>query len=199
MFHRDGLKGKVVILTGACRGIGRTLAIELARGGASLVILSRIPSELSDTARAVKFAGGKVLSFKADISKVGHIKEVVDRTVSGFGRIDVLVNNAAVIGPVKPLSRIEENEWDSIFSINLKGVFLFSKAVIPHMIKQGDGRIINVISGLGDVLIPVLGAYSIAKAGVAHLTRVLAEELKAYNIRVNGYYHNVLTRRVSPC
>lgn len=197
--HDMNLKGKVVILTGACRGIGRTLAVELARSGASLVILGRIPSELGDTARAVKQAGGEVLPLKADVTKAGHIKEVVRRTVSGFGKVDVLVNNAAALGSVKPLSRIDESEWDSILNINLKGVFLFSQAVIPYMMKQGGGRIVNVISGLGDVVVPMVGAYTTAKAGVAHLTKVLAEELKEYNIQVSGYYHNVLTRRVSPC
>ena len=105
------------------------------------------------------------------------------------------MNNAAVIGPLSPICDLGEDEWDRVLGTNLKGAFLFSKAVVPHMVKQGGGKIINVISGLGEVTVPLLGAYSIAKEGIIQLTRLLAKELKAYNIQVNGLYHDVLTRK----
>ncbi len=192
------LAGKVIIVTGACKGVGRAFALGMAREGASLVILSRAPAELNETARAIKYAGGRVLSFRADISKVDHVKEVVGRAANHYGKIDVLVNNAAVLGSVKPIAEIEEQEWDYVFSVNLRGFFLFSKAVVPYMIRQGGGKIINVVSGFGETGPPILGAYSIAKEGAIHLTRLLAEDLKPHNIKVKGLYHNVLTRRISP-
>ena len=189
------LSGKVVMVTGAAKGTGRVFALEMAREGASLVIMSKARGELSKTDGMIRRAGGKVLSFVADTSRAPHIKEVVYETVAALGRIDVLVNNAAVIGPLSPICDLGEDEWDRVLGTNLKGAFLFSKAVVPHMVKQGGGKIINVISGLGEVTVPLLGAYSIAKEGIIQLTRLLAKELKAYNIQVNGLYHDVLTRK----
>jgi 3-oxoacyl-[acyl-carrier protein] reductase len=106
------------------------------------------------------------------------------------------MNNAAVIGPIRPLYAIDEGDWDSCMEINLKGYFLFSKAVIPHMINWGSGKIINVTSGLGVMAMPLFGVYSIAKAGVIHLTKILAEELRGYNIQVNGLDPGVMDTRM---
>jgi 3-oxoacyl-[acyl-carrier protein] reductase len=177
------LEGKTAIITGAGRGLGRAAAIEMAKEGASVAILSRTPSELDETAKLIS---GEVVYFKADVSNPDDIKNVVDKTISIFGRIDILMNNASVVGPVKPVFEVEEKEWDEVFRINLIGVHLFSKEVIPHMIRQNSGKIINVTSGLGEMVMPLFGVYSITKAGVIQLTKTMAEELKAYNIQVNG-------------
>ena len=158
----------------------------MAREGAQVVILGRTTPDMETTSRMVEEVGGKVLSVQGDISRPKDVEEAVDKAQSHFGKIDILMNNAAVIGPVKPLYEVDEEAWDICMDINVKGSFLFSKAVIPHMIRWKRGKIINVMSGLGVMAMPLFGGYSIAKAGVIHLTRILAEELKPHNIQVNG-------------
>jgi len=190
------LKGKVAIVTGAGRGLGRASAIEMAKEGAHLVIVSRTAPEIEATSKMIEEIGGEALSLREDISRPKDVEEAVDRAQSHFGRIDILMNNAAVTGPVKPLHEVDEGDWDICMDINLKGSFLFSKAVIPHMIRQKGGKIINVTSGLGVMAMPLFGGYSIAKAGVIHLTRILAEELKPHNIQVNGLDPGVMDTKM---
>jgi NAD(P)-dependent dehydrogenase (short-subunit alcohol dehydrogenase family) len=190
------LKGKVAIVTGAGRGLGRTSAIEMAKEGAHLVIVSRTQPEIDATSRMIEEVGGKTLSLQGDISRPKDVEEAVNKAQSHFGGIDILMNNAAVTGPVKPLYEVDEGDWDVCMDINLKGSFLFSKAVIPHMIRQRGGKIINVTSGLGVMAMPLFGGYSIAKAGVIHLTRILAEELKPHNIQVNGLDPGVMDTKM---
>lgn len=190
------LKGKVAIITGASRGLGRASAVEMAREGAYLVILSRTAPDIEVTSRMVEELGGEVLSLEGDISRSKDVKEAVDKAQSRFGKIDILMNNAAVIGPVKPLYEVDEQDWDICMDINLKGSFLFSKAVMPHMIRRKRGKIINVTSGLGIIAMPLFGGYSIAKAGIIHLTRILAEELKPHNIQVNGLDPGVMDTKM---
>lgn len=190
------LKGKIAIITGAGRGLGKASAMEMAMQGASLIILSRTLSELKQTADEIKALGATVISIKTDVSKSKDIEKVVSLSLSYFGRIDILMNNAAIIVPIKPLFRLEEREWQRILDINLTAVLLFSKAVIPHMMKQGGGKIINVTSGLGEMVMPLFGAYSITKAGLIHLTKIMAEELKEYNIQVNGLDPGVMDTRM---
>jgi 3-oxoacyl-[acyl-carrier protein] reductase len=190
------LDGKVAIVTGSGRGLGRASAIEMAKEGATLVILSRTPSELKETAQRIKALGREILSIRADVSKPRDIEKVIHQAFSQFDKIDILMNNAAVIGPLTPTFKIKEREWSQTMDINLKGVYLFSRAVIPHMIKQRKGKIINVISGLGEIIMPPFGAYSVAKAGLIHLTRFMAEELKDYHIQVNGLDPGIMDTRM---
>jgi NAD(P)-dependent dehydrogenase (short-subunit alcohol dehydrogenase family) len=191
-----GLKGKVAIVTGAGRGLGKASSIEMAKEGASLVILSRTPSELRETAKAIKSLGGNVISIKADVSEPKDIDKVVDRTIEQFGKIDILMNNAGIVGPVSPIFMVDEEDWNEVMNINLRGPYLFSKAVAPYMLKQGRGKIINVTSGLGEIVMPFFGAYSVAKAGLIHLTKIMSEELECYNIQVNGLDPGVMDTRM---
>jgi len=190
------LKGKTAIVTGAGRGLGRASSLEMAKEGASLVVLSRTPSELRETAKTIKTLGAHVISIKADVSNPGDIEKVVDKTIKHFGKIDILMNNASVLGPVSPLLMIDQEEWDEVMAINLRGPYLFAKAVIPYMIKQRRGKIINVTSGLGEIVMPPFIAHSVTKAGLIHLTRILAEELEYYNIQVNGLDPGVMDTRM---
>ncbi|UCF29785.1 MAG: SDR family oxidoreductase [bacterium] len=180
------LKNKVAIITGAGRGLGRASAIALAEEGASTVILSRTPSELADAASAIESKDGKVLMMRADVSDLDDVNEVVDETVSVFGRIDILMNNASILGPTKPVADVADEDWTETMDINVKGPYQFSRAVIPHMSRQGGGKIINVTSGLAEVVMPPFGAYSISKAALNHMTRIMAEELQSHGISVNG-------------
>lgn len=180
------LSGKVAIISGSGRGLGRAIAVELARQGASVVIFSRTQTELRETARLIRSVGCRFIQRTADISKPGDIRGVIRETVDVFKRIDILVNNAAVIGPVTPLYDVTTGAWNKAFDINLKGVFLLSRSVVPHMVRQGGGKIINITSGLGEIVMPPFGLYSITKSGLIHMTKIMAEELREYNIQVNG-------------
>ena len=190
------LKGKVAIVTGAGRGLGKASSLEMAKEGAFLVILSRTPSELRETAKAVKSLGRDVISMKADVSEPKDIEKVVDKTIEQFGKIDILMNNAAIIGPVSPIFMVDKKDWNEVMNINLRGPYLFSKAAAPYMIKQGRGKIINVTSGLGEIVMPFLGAYSVTKAGLIHLTKIMSEELEGYSIQVNGLDPGVMDTRM---
>jgi 3-oxoacyl-[acyl-carrier protein] reductase len=190
------LKGRVAIITGAGRGLGRAAAMAMAREGAVVVVMSRTLSEIRETERLIKAGGGKVVALRGDVSKTKDIHKVVERALSIFDHIDILMNNAAIIGPVKPLCEIRENEWNKVFGINLRGALLFSRAVIPSMMQQRKGKIINVTSGLGEMTMPSFGAYSVTKAGLIHLTKILSEELKNCNIRVNGLDPGVMDTRM---
>ena len=180
------LKDKVAIITGSGRGLGRACARAFSREGASVVILSRTPEEIAGTVETIEDEGGSVLAARTDVSSPDEIEAIVAETISVFGRIDILMNNAAILGPPRIFPEIEPEDWDQMMDINLKGVFLFSRAVIPQMKKQGAGKIVNVTSGLAEIVMPPFGAYSVSKAGVNHLTRIMAEELRAFNIQVNA-------------
>jgi NAD(P)-dependent dehydrogenase (short-subunit alcohol dehydrogenase family) len=180
------LSGKVAIVTGSGRGLGRSFAISMAGEGASVVVLSRTFAEVRETARVIRKSGGRALALRADVSILEDIALVVEKAVSEFGAIDILVNNAGVVGPVGPLHMVEERQWDACVGIDLKAVFLFSRAAVPQMIRQGGGKIINLTSGLAEMVMPPFGVYSIAKGGVNGITRYMAEELRPFNIQVNG-------------
>ena len=190
------LKEKVAIITGAGRGLGSASALEMAKEGASVVILSRTTAEIEATSRIVEEVGGRALPLTGDISRPTDVEEAVDKALSSFGKIDILMNNAAVIGPIGKVHEVDREEWNRGMDVILGVTFLFCKAVIPHMVNQRGGKIINVTSGLGLIAMPLFGVYSVAKAGVIHLTRILAEELRDYNIQVNGLDPGVMDTRM---
>jgi citronellol/citronellal dehydrogenase len=184
------LKGKVAIVTGSRRGMGKAFALGFARAGADVVICGRSDDEtLQGVAREVEACGRRVLALKADVSQEADVENMVSKTMDKFGRIDVLVNNAGVAFHF-PLQETPLKRWLLVLNVNLTGAFLCSKHVVPIMIKQKSGSIINISSGsatdndLGTV--PTGIAYGVSKAGLERLTLGMATELGKYNIAVNA-------------
>jgi dehydrogenase/reductase SDR family protein 4 len=183
------LKGKVALITGGSRGIGRAIALAFAEAGANLVVSSRNkrPPELEKVVEEIQAKGGKALAIPAHVGKKEDVQNVVQKTLKEYGRIDILVNNAGVNPVLSTLVELEEEAFEKVFEVNLKGAFLMSKAVTKEMIKQGGGRIINIssISGLR-ARADGTGAYCISKAAMNMMTQVMARELAQYNILVNA-------------
>jgi NAD(P)-dependent dehydrogenase (short-subunit alcohol dehydrogenase family) len=180
------LEKRTAMITGGGRGLGRATALAMAREGAAVSIMSRTREELRETARLVKERGGQIVLFRGDVSRERDVQRWLDKTLKRFSRVDVLVNNAAVIGPVRFLEDADRAAWDKIMAVNLHGPFFCCRAVALLMQAQGGGRIINVASGLGQMPFPRFCAYSVTKAGIIQLTRSLSSELSPFNIRVNA-------------
>jgi NAD(P)-dependent dehydrogenase (short-subunit alcohol dehydrogenase family) len=183
------LKGKVAIITGASRGIGRAISRGFAEAGADLVVSSRNkrPPELEKVAEEVRSLGKKALAIPAHVGKTADVENLVRKTLKEFGRIDILVNNAGANPILSAMVDLEEEAFEKVLEVNLKGAFLMSKVVAREMIKQGGGRIINMssISGLR-ARADKTGAYCISKAAMNMLTQVMARELAPHNILVNA-------------
>ena len=184
-FSPDTLRDRVAIVTGASQGIGRAIAVEMARVGAHVVACSRRAPALEPVADEVRALGRRALALPCDVADAKQVDEVVARTVDEFGRIDLLVNNAGyrIRSPFEDLPR---SEWDAMVGINLTGVFLFSQAAGRVMIRQRAGKIINVSSVAGRTGSRGMAAYAAAKAGVTVLTQSLGAEWAKYGIRVNA-------------
>jgi gluconate 5-dehydrogenase len=192
------LEGKVAVVTGSSRGIGRAIAEGLARAGASVTLNGRNPEAVHSVAGAISPFGTRILPVTADVSKSADVEHLINTTVDTFGRLDILVNSAGISPYFKPAETMTETEWDEVLAINLKGVFLCCQAAGRVMIRQKSGRIINISSIAGQVALPRLLAYCAAKGAVNQLTRVLAVEWAPYHILVNaispGYVDTDLTK-----
>jgi 3-oxoacyl-[acyl-carrier protein] reductase len=176
---------KVAIVTGAAQGIGRVIAGRLIREGMNLSVIDIKEKQLNEFVDQVSTKDIKVLAFPADVSLKHDVDQAVHETLKHFKRIDLLVNSAAVVH-VKELSKLPEEEWDKIISTNLKGYFLLSRAVLPVMIKQNFGNIVNISSVEGIMSDAGLAAYSASKGGINALTRSLSREVGKYGIRINA-------------
>jgi NAD(P)-dependent dehydrogenase (short-subunit alcohol dehydrogenase family) len=179
------LAGKVALVTGGGQGIGQAICLRLAEAGAAVVVTDINAPHAERTAKTIQAAGGRAMAIAADVSKVSDTQQSVEACVQAFGRLDILVNNAALVG-ASPLMDVEEDLWDRVIDIDLKGVFFQSKAAAAQMITQGGGKIINIASV--DAVLPVggLAPYDSAKGGVAMLTKSLAKELGRHGITVNA-------------
>ncbi len=178
------LKNKVALITGASRGIGEAVARGLAQAGADLAIASRKLPDLEKVAAEVIKTGRKCLPVAAHVGRTEEIQNLVKKVVGEFGRIDILVNNAATNPTMAQALDVDERAWDSIMNLNLKGLFFLSQAVARVMKEKGGGKIINVssIAGISPDLLPI---YSISKAAVIMATKVMAMQWAQYNIRAN--------------
>ena len=180
------LSNRIAIVTGGARGIGRGIALRFAEEGSSLVIVDVLAREARQTEKEISKKGREGVFIECDVSNSSQVKDMVNQVVNKFGKVDILVNNAG-IGPLpKSITDISEEEWDRVLAVNLKGVFLCSKVVVPHMKEKRHGKIIN-ISSMGAIAPPGPNShYSAAKAGILGLTRDLALELAPFNICVNA-------------
>jgi len=181
-------RGKVAIVTGAASGIGMAIAEAMSREGASLVISDINKEGLEKVAKEISKSGGRVLPVKTDISKEDEVEQMVESSIVQYGRVDILVNNAAFLGSSyhqKPFADTQVAEWRAEIDVTLIGTLLCCKAVTSHMLKQKSGRIISVSSDAGKMGIPQMAIYSSCKAALAGFSRALAQELAADGITVN--------------
>ncbi len=182
---RFALTDKVALVTGASRGIGKAIALGFAEAGADVAICGRKIEALEPVAAEIEKLGRNAFAMAADVTSGQDIDKFVADAHTNFGRIDILVNNVAR-SIMSPVLNLREDGWDKIMATNLKSCFLLSQAVGQIMMGQGSGAIINISSTAGQSAAPMLGAYSVSKAGVDMLTKVLAKELAGVGIRVNA-------------
>ena len=186
-------EGKAAIVTGASRGIGREIALNLANEGAKVAVNYSGSKERADeVVELIKNAGGEAFAIQADVSNPDSVKNMIDETIATFGSIDILVNNAGITRD-NLLMRMKEDEWDDVININLKGVFLCTKGVTRQMMRQRAGKIVNVASIVGVSGNPGQANYVAAKAGVIGLTKTTAKELATRNINVNAVAPGFIT------
>lgn len=194
------LQNKVAILTGAASGIGQGTAELFAEHGARLVLVDRNEAGLAETSARVKRAGAAAVTVCGDVSQSATIQRVVAAALETFGQIDVVFNNAGIM-PYGDLQQVSEETWDEVQAVNVKAMFLMSKAVLPHMLQRGTGSIINTSSVMATLTEPGYEAYTTSKAGVIGLTKALAVSYADQGIRVNalcpGWVDTPMNRKVA--
>jgi NAD(P)-dependent dehydrogenase (short-subunit alcohol dehydrogenase family) len=190
------LAGKVALVTGGSRGIGRAIALTFAEAGANVAISARKLPELEEVAKEIKAKGRKALAIASHIAKLEDSKNLIAKVKSEFGRVDILVNNAGTNPYSGPLIDAEEWAWDVTMNVNLKGPFLLGQMAARIMREQGGGNIINTSSAAG-LRASNLNIYSVTKAALIMLTQVMAREWGQYNIRVNAVAPGVIQTRLS--
>jgi NAD(P)-dependent dehydrogenase (short-subunit alcohol dehydrogenase family) len=187
------LAGKVAIVTGGGSGIGRGIALAMAREGADVAIPDIQVINAEKVAEELKGLGRKSLAMKTDVTSSADVKGMMERTREAFGKIDILVNNAGMAGPTgMPFTNNTEEDWDKTFAVNTKSVFLTCKAIAPYFIERKAGRIINIASIAGPLSSLTMPPYSVAKQGVITFTRIVAKELAAHGVTVNAICPGVL-------
>lgn len=190
------MQGTVAVITGGGRGIGEAVALAFAGSGAAVVLAARTASELAQVEARVRAAGGGALAIPTDVSSPADVSRLVQRAVDAYGRVDVLVNAAGILGPVGPLWEADPEAWKRSVEINLYGTFLCCRAVVPHMMQRRRGAIVNFSGGGAASPLPRMAAYGASKAAVVRLTETLAEELKPYNIAVNAIAAGMVDTRL---
>jgi NAD(P)-dependent dehydrogenase (short-subunit alcohol dehydrogenase family) len=190
--NKEGnLKGKVAIVTGASRGLGKAIAIQLARAGASVAVAARtveagqspLPGTIHETVHEIEKGGGRSISVRCDVTREKDVEQLIRHVTEQFGRVDIMINNAGITTP-EPFLKLSTKKWDLVMNVNLKGTFLCTKAVLPQMVERGSGHIINVSSVLAKRIqfsIP----YGASKAAIERFTLGLAKEMKKDNVAVN--------------
>jgi 3-oxoacyl-[acyl-carrier protein] reductase len=179
------LKGQVALVTGASRGIGKTIATTLARCGAKVACVARNADKLAETVAEITSKGGEALSLECDVANTESVNKTVETVVEKWGRVDILVNNAGITRDTL-IPRMEDAQWDDVINTNLRGTFLFTRAVTRPMMQARYGRIINISSVSGIMGNPGQSNYSASKAGMIGMTRTVARELASRKVTVNA-------------
>ena len=189
------LSGKVAVVTGASRGVGKAIALALGREGASVVVAARsereveeFPGTIYHTAEQIGKEGGTALPIKVDVTRAAEVDAMAQRVLSEFGRVDILINNAGVIGPTMSFLEIPIDLWDRIMRVNVRGLFLCTRALAPIMVRQGNGCIVNISSGAARRTGFLNIAYGASKAAVDRITLGLADELREHNVAAISLY-----------
>ncbi len=179
------LHGKSAMVTGSTRGLGEVAAKALAKAGADVAVCGRTEADLKRVSGEIKALGREAEGFHMDVTSKASIVQAVDEILNRFGKIDILVNNAGVNHRVEVLEYPEE-KWDLVINTNLKGYFLVTQAVVPQMLERGYGKVINMSSIFGEVVLPMQLAYAASKGGVNQITKVMALEWAKKGVRVNA-------------
>jgi len=191
--RRAKLAGKVAIVTGSSRGIGKAIALEMARAGAKVAVAARteaerqskLPGTIHATVDEISAFGGEAMPVRLDITCEDDVEAMVSAVTDKYGKVDILVNNAGITTP-ESFVDLTAKKWDLIMAVNLRGAFLCTRAVLPGMIERRSGSIINISSAAGNVLIKGSIAYGVTKAGLERFTLGLAKEMRKHNIAVNA-------------
>jgi NAD(P)-dependent dehydrogenase (short-subunit alcohol dehydrogenase family) len=178
------LAGQVAIITGGGRGIGRAIAVGLASAGASVAIVARSGDQLAETVRQITELGLCAIAVAADVSDPAAVQRMVKEVERSLGRVDLLVNNAGLAGPIGPTWETDPDDWWRCLEVNLRGPMLCSRAVLPGMISRGGGRIVNVASGAGTFAVPYLGAYATSKTAMIRFTEIIAPEAGHHGVKL---------------
>lgn len=187
------LAGRRVLITGASRGLGRACSLAMARAGADLILVARSRQELEDAAQEAKTQGVQAMALSADLEDPGQVQQAAQSALGDLGPVDILFNNAAIIGPARfVLDQQECRQWQRTMQINLQAAACLIQALLPGMLHRGRGRVINVVSGLASMAFPRFSAYCASKAGLLQLTRCLAQEYQGRGVQFMGLDPGVL-------
>ena len=184
--HKLKLANRVAIVTGGGHGIGKAVSITLAQHGAKVMICGRQKDLLDQTVSEIEATGTAAAMSVTDVSHEDQVQALVLATLERFSKIDILINNAGVVGPTAPVTSVTRTEWDEVMAVNLTGAFLCAKAVSPHLIQQRSGKIVNIASIAGKLAYALRSPYAASKWGMLGLPQTLALELGQYNIQVNA-------------
>jgi NAD(P)-dependent dehydrogenase (short-subunit alcohol dehydrogenase family) len=211
------LNGRIAVITGGGRGIGRDIALTYAEAGADVVLAARSQAEVDEVAAEVEATGRRALAVKTDVTDSAQVDALVATAIEKFGQVDIMVNNAGVVhflplvplpggGPESvrisrpPTSPVTDDEWNHVMDVNVNGVMYGCRAVGPHMLERGSGKVINISSTNGHMGVPYVSLYNVSKAAVNMLTRVLALEWAEHGVQVNalapGAFHTRMTDNV---
>jgi NAD(P)-dependent dehydrogenase (short-subunit alcohol dehydrogenase family) len=180
------LTGKVAIVTGGGRGIGRAIARKFAREGASVVIAARSDSEIQGVVAEIVGKGGRAAAVQADLAREADCKKIVDGARAAFGAVDILVNNAGIYGPIQPIDKFPLRDWDEVMTVNLRAPLVLTQLVLPEMYARKSGAILNISTVGAKSAFGLSGAYTASKAGLIGLTRTTAAEAARQGVRVNA-------------
>jgi NAD(P)-dependent dehydrogenase (short-subunit alcohol dehydrogenase family) len=187
-FHGEDmlLKGQVAIVTGGGRGIGRAIALRFAAEGAAVVVAARSEDEIRQVVAEIQSAGGKAAAIQADLSREAVCKKIVDGARGAFGKVDILVNNAAIYGPIQPIEKYPLRDWDEVMAVNLRAPLVLGQLVLPEMYARKSGSILNISTVGAKMAFALSSAYTSSKAALIGLTRVMAAEAARQGVRVNA-------------